>query len=67
MVTEGEAFDIQNDFTGLKLSEGDHVELKKAAMEDGTVFDYNHAGTYKCVYLVTPASGEAIWLPETLL
>ena len=58
-VTEGEAFDIQNDFTGLKLSEGDHVELKKAAMEDGTVFDYNHAGTYKCVYLVTPASGEA--------
>ena len=59
MVTEGEDFDIQNDFTGLKLSEGDHVELKKAAMEDGTVFDYNHAGTYKCVYLVTPASGEA--------
>ena len=59
MVTEGEAFDIQNDFTGMKLSEGDHVELKKAAMEDGTVFDYNHAGTYKCVYLVTPASGEA--------
>lgn len=59
MVTEGEAFDIQNDFTGLKLSEGDHVELKKAAMEDGTVFDYNHAGTYKCIYLVTPASGEA--------
>ena len=59
MVTEGEAFDIQNDFTGLKLSEGDHVELKKAAMEDGTTFDYNHAGTYKCVYLVTPASGEA--------
>ena len=59
MVTEGEAFDIQNDFTGLKLSEGDHVELKKAAMEDGTVFDYNHAGSYKCVYLVTPASGEA--------
>ena len=59
MVTEGEAFDIQNDFTGLKLSNGDHVELKKAAMEDGTVFDYNHAGTYKCVYLVTPASGEA--------
>ena len=59
MVTEGEAFDIQNDFTGLRLSEGDHVELKKAAMEDGTVFDYNHAGTYKCVYLVTPASGEA--------
>ena len=59
MVTEGEAFDIQNDFTGLKLSEEDHVELKKAAMEDGTVFDYNHAGTYKCVYLVTPASGEA--------
>ena len=59
MVIEGEAFDIQNDFTGLKLSEGDHVELKKAAMEDGTVFDYNHAGTYKCVYLVTPASGEA--------
>lgn len=59
MVTEGEAFDIQNDFTGLKLSEGDHVELKKAAMEDGTVFDYNHAGTYKCVYLVTPVSGEA--------
>ena len=59
MVTEGEAFDIQNDFTGLKLSDGDHVELKKAAMEDGTVFDYNHAGTYKCVYLVTPATGEA--------
>lgn len=59
MVTEGEAFDIQNDFTGLKLSDGDQVELKKAAMEDGTVFDYNHAGTYKCVYLVTPASGEA--------
>lgn len=59
MVTEGEAFDIQNDFTGLKLSDGDHVELKKAAMEDGTVFDYNHAGTYKCVYLVTAASGEA--------
>lgn len=59
MVTEGEAFDIQNDFTGLKLSDGDHVELKKAAMEDGTVFYYNHAGTYKCVYLVTPASGEA--------
>ncbi len=59
MVTEGEAFDIQNDFTGLKLSDGDHVELKKGAMEDGTVFDYNHAGTYKCVYLVTPASGEA--------
>ena len=59
MVTEGEAFDIQNDFTGLKLSDGDHVELKKAAMEDGTVFDYNHAGTYKCIYLVTPASGEA--------
>ena len=59
MVTEGEAFDIQNDFTGLKLSDGDHVELKKAAMKDGTVFDYNHAGTYKCVYLVTPASGEA--------
>ncbi|WP_270500014.1 LPXTG cell wall anchor domain-containing protein [Blautia intestinalis] len=59
MVTEGEAFDIQNDFTGLKLSDGDHVELKKAAMEDGTVFDYNHAGTYKCVYLVAPASGEA--------
>ena len=58
-VAEGEAFDIQNDFTGLKLSEGDHVELKKAAMEDGSVFDYNHAGTYKCVYLVTPASGEA--------
>ncbi|RGY08883.1 LPXTG cell wall anchor domain-containing protein [Blautia obeum] len=28
-------------------------------MEDGTVFDYNHAGIYKCVYLVTPASGEA--------
>lgn len=59
MVTEGEAFDIQNDFTGLKLSDGDYVELKKAAMEDGTVFDYNHAGTYKCVYLVTPVSGEA--------
>ena len=59
MVTEGEAFDIQNDFTGLKLSDGDHVELKKAAMEDGTTFDYNHAGIYKCVYLVTPASGEA--------
>lgn len=58
-VTEGDAFDIQNDFTGLKLSDGDHVELKKAAMEDGTTFDYNHAGTYKCVYLVTPASGEA--------
>ena len=63
MVTEGEAFDIQNDFTGLKLSDGDHVELKKAAMEDGTVFDYNHAGIYKCVYLVTPASGEAYLVP----
>ena len=61
MVTEGEAFDIQNDFTGLKLYDGDHVELKKAAMEDGTVFDYNHAGTYKCVYLVTHASGEDVY------
>lgn len=66
MVTEGEAFDIQNDFTGLKLSEGDHVELKKAAMEDGTVFDYNHAGTYKCVYLVTPASGEAYLIARNI-
>ena len=56
---KGKPLIIQNDFTGLKLSDGDHVELKKAAMEDGTVFDYNHAGTYKCVYLVTPASGEA--------
>ena len=67
MVTEGEAFDIQNDFTGLKLSEGDHVELKKAAMEDGTVFDYNHAGTYKCVYLVTPASGEAYLVARNIM
>lgn len=43
----------------MKLEEGEKAELKKAAMEDGTEFDANMPGTYKCVYKVTPEQGEA--------
>ena len=39
------------------------MELKKAAMEDGTVFDYNHAGTCRA-YILYARIGKPIWLPE---
>lgn len=58
-IIQGDVFKIKTDFTGLKLEEGEKAELKKAAMEDGTEFDANMPGTYKCVYKVTPEQGEA--------
>lgn len=60
MVTEGEAFDIQNDFTGLKLSEGDHVELKRLYL---IITMREPINAY---ILLHPHPGKPIWLPETL-
>ena len=62
-IEQGAAFDVQKDFTGLGLKDGDKAELKKAAMEDGTNFDPARPGTYKCVYRITPKEGILIWLP----
>ena len=40
-IKQGTAFDVAKDFTGLGLKDGDRVELKKAAIEDGTTFEEN--------------------------
>ena len=58
-ITAGEAFDVRTDFTGLNLKDGETAELKLAEAEDGTKFDVQVPGIYKCVYQVTPVSGEA--------
>lgn len=67
MVTEGEAFDIQNDFTGLKLSDGDHVELKKQQWKTGLYLIITMRGPINAYILLRPHRGKPIWLPETLL
>ena len=58
-ITAGETFDVRTDFTGLNLKDGETAELKLAEAEDGTKFDVQVPGIYKCVYQVTPVSGEA--------
>lgn len=57
-ITAGDSFEIMSDFTGLGLKEDETVELVTAVMEDGTEFDRNVPGTYKCVYQVTPKEGD---------
>ena len=63
---QGKAFDVQKDVTGLNLKEGEQMELKKAEMEDGTPFDPSRPGVYRCVYRITPKSGEAYLLARTI-
>lgn len=58
-ITAGDPFDVKTDFTGLNLKDGETAELKKAEAEDGAAFDAQVPGTYKCIYQVTPANGEA--------
>lgn len=58
-ITAGDIFEIMTDFTGIGLKDGETAELKMAAMEDGTEFDVNVPGTYKCVYKVTSKDGNA--------
>ena len=65
-ITAGDAFEIKKDFTGLKLKEDEKAELKKAAMEDGTEFDPNVPGIYKCVYQVTPKEGEGYLIARNI-
>lgn len=65
-IIQGDVFKIKTDFTGLKLEEGEKAELKKAAMEDGTEFDANMPGIYKCVYKVTPEKGEAYLIARNI-
>lgn len=65
-IEQGAAFDVQKDFTGLGLKDGDKAELKKAAMEDGTNFDPARPGTYKCVYRITPKEGDSYLVARTI-
>ena len=65
-IEQGAAFDVQKDFTGLGLKDGDKAELKKAAMEDGTNFDPARPGTYKCVYRITPKEGDSYRVARTI-
>ena len=65
-VYTGDAFEIKKDFTGLKLKEGEKAKLKWAEMEDGTAFDPEVPGTYKCVYEVTPVQGEAYLIARNI-
>ena len=65
-IEQGSAFDVERDFTGLGLKDGEKAELKKAAMEDGTTFDPARPGTYKCVYRITPKEGDSYLVARTI-
>lgn len=65
-ITQGDAFEIKTDFTGLKLKDDEKAELKKAETEDGREFDANVPGIYKCVYKVTPKEGEAYLIARNI-
>ena len=65
-IEQGAAFDVQKDFTGLGLKDGDKAELKKAALEDGSPFDPGRPGTYKCVYRITPKDGDSYLVARTI-
>ena len=63
----GTSFEVETDFTDLKLQEGERAELKIAAMQDGTEFDVNVPGIYKCVYQITPKTGEPYLLARNII
>lgn len=63
----GTSFEVETDFTDLKLQEGETAELKIAAMQDGTEFDVNVPGIYKCVYQITPKTGEPYLLARNII
>lgn len=63
----GTSFAVETDFTDLKLPEGETAELKIAAMQDGTEFDVNVPGIYKCVYQVTQKTGETYLLARNII
>lgn len=63
----GTPFAVETDFTDLKLPEGETAELKIAAMQDGSAFDVNVPGIYKCVYQVTQKTGETYLLARNII
>ena len=65
-IEQGTDFEVEKDFTGLGLKDGDRAELKKAAMEDGTTFDSGRPGIYKCVYQITPKEGDSYLVARTI-
>ena len=65
-IEQGTDFEVEKDFTGLGLKDGDRAELKKAAMEDGTTFDSGRPGIYKCVYRITPKEGDSYLVARTI-
>lgn len=67
ILASGASFEVETDFTNLKLQEGETAELKIAAMQDGTEFDVNVPGIYKCVYQITPKTGEPYLLARNII
>lgn len=57
-IVQGETFEVEEDFTGITLQDGEKITLKSAVSESGKTFDYNTADTYLCTYTVTPVKGD---------
>lgn len=65
-IVQGEAFEIEEDFTGITLQDGEKVTLKSAVNEEGKAFDFNAAGSYLCTYTVTPVKGDTYEITRTI-
>ena len=57
-IVQGETFEVEEDFTGITLQDGEKITLKSAVSESGKTFDCNMADTYLCTYTVTPVKGD---------
>lgn len=57
-IVQGDSFEIEKDFTGIRLQEGEKIVLKSAVSEKGETFDPHFADTYLCTYTVTPRKGD---------
>lgn len=65
-IEQGTDFEVEKDFTGLGLKDGDRAELKKAAMEDGTTFVLEDRGSINVFTGSHPKKVILIWLQEPL-
>ena len=65
-IEQGAAFDVQKDFTGLGLKDGDKAELKKAAMEDGTNLIRQDQEPINVSTGITPKEGDSYLVARTI-
>lgn len=58
-ISQGENFEIEKNFKGITLQDGEKITLKNAVSEEGKAYDSNTPDTYLCTYSVTPEKGDS--------